>query len=153
LARLTGLEIEKLEAELAEVRPQIEELREILASETRRFDILKDELRDIQERYGDDRRTEITGAIGSFNVEDLIVEEDMVITVSHRGYVKRLPVDTYRAQRRGGRGLRGMESKEEDWVEHLFVASTHDYIMIFTRSGQCYWLKVWEIPVGGRTSM
>jgi len=152
LARLTGLEIEKLEAELAEVRAQIEELREILASETRRFDILKDELRDIQERYGDDRRTEITGAIGSFNVEDLIVEEDMVITVSHRGYVKRLPVDTYRAQRRGGRGLRGMETKEEDWVEHLFVASTHDYIMIFTRSGQCYWLKVWEIPVGGRTS-
>ena len=85
-------------------------------------------------------------------VEDLIVEEDMVVTVSHQGYVKRLPVDTYRAQRRGGRGLRGMDTKEEDWVEHLYVASTHDYLMIFTRRGQCYWKKVWEIPVGSRIS-
>jgi len=85
-------------------------------------------------------------------VEDLIVEEDMVITVSRQGYVKRLPIDTYRAQRRGGRGLRGMGTKDEDWVEHLFVASTHDYLMIFTRRGQCYWIKVWEIPVGGRTA-
>ena len=152
LARLTGLEIEKLEAELAEVRAQIEELRRILGSEEVRMGILKDELAEIAEKYGDDRKTEITGAVGSFNVEDLIVEEDMVVTLSHQGYVKRLPVDTYRAQRRGGRGLRGMETKEEDWVEHLFVASTHDYLMIFTRTGQCYWLKVWEIPVGGRTS-
>jgi DNA gyrase subunit A len=152
LARLTGLEIEKLEEELAEVRAQIEALREILGSEERRSEILKNELAEISEKYGDERRTEIIGAVGDFNVEDLIVEEDMVITVSHKGYVKRLPVDTYRAQRRGGRGLRGMDTKEEDWVEHLFVASTHDYIMIFTRAGQCYWLKVWEIPVGGRTS-
>jgi DNA gyrase subunit A len=106
----------------------------------------------VSEKFGDDRRTEITAAIGSFDVEDLIVEEDMVITVSRQGYVKRLAVDTYRAQRRGGRGLRGMDTKEEDWVEHLFVASTHDYLMIFTRRGQCYWIKVWEIPVGGRTS-
>ena len=90
--------------------------------------------------------------MGSFDVEDLIVEEDMVITVSRQGYVKRLPIDTYRAQRRGGRGLRGMGTKDEDWVEHLFVASTHDYLMIFTRRGQCYWIKVWEIPVGGRTA-
>ncbi|MEX2472172.1 MAG: DNA gyrase subunit A, partial [Gemmatimonadota bacterium] len=152
LARLTGLEIEKLEEELGEVRAQIEALREILGSEERRSEILKGELEEISEKYGDERRTDIIGAIGDFNVEDLIVEEDMVITVSHKGYVKRLPVDTYRAQRRGGRGLRGMDTKEEDWVEHLFVASTHDYIMIFTRAGQCYWLKVWEIPVGGRTS-
>jgi DNA gyrase subunit A len=152
LARLTGLEIEKLEEELAEVRATIEDLRDILDSEERRKSILKEELAEVAEKFGDDRRTEIIGAVGSFDVEDLIVEEDMVITVSHQGYVKRLPVDTYRAQRRGGRGLRGMDTKEEDWVEHLFVASTHDYLMIFTRRGQCYWIKVWELPVGGRNS-
>jgi len=152
LARLTGLEMEKLEAELAEVRAFIGELREILGSEDRRKEILKQELQEVRDKYGDERRTEVTAALGDFNVEDLIVEEDMVITVSHQGYVKRLPVDTYRAQRRGGRGLRGMDTKEEDWVEHLFVASTHDYLMVFTRSGQCYWVKVWELPVGGRNS-
>jgi DNA gyrase subunit A len=152
LARLTGLEIEKLEEELAEVRATIEDLRDILSSEPRRMSILKGELQDIADKYGNERRTEITGAVGSFDVEDLIVEEDMVITVSHQGYVKRLPVDTYRAQRRGGRGLQGMGTKDEDWVEHLFVASTHDYLMIFTRRGQCYWLKVWELPEGGRHS-
>ncbi len=152
LARLTGLEIEKLEEELAEVRATIAELRRILGSEEVRMGILKDELAEVAQKYGDERRTEITHAVGAFNVEDLIVEEDMVVTVSHQGYVKRLPVDTYRAQRRGGRGLRGMDTKDEDWVEHLFVASTHDYLMIFTRRGQCYWKKVWEIPVGSRIS-
>jgi DNA gyrase subunit A len=152
LARLTGLEIEKLEEELAEVRELISELRRILGSAEVRRGILKDELKEIAAKYGDDRRTEITVAVGSFDVEDLIVEEQMVVTVSHQGYIKRLPVGTYRAQRRGGRGLRGMETKEEDWVEHLFVASTHDYLMIFTRRGRCYWKKVWEIPVGGRAS-
>jgi DNA gyrase subunit A len=152
LARLTGLEIEKLEEELAEVRAVIKELQRILGSEEVRMGILKDELQEISDKYGDERRTEITGALGSFDVEDLIVEEDMVVTLSHQGYVKRLPIGTYRAQRRGGRGLRGMDTKEEDWVERLFVASTHDYLMIFTRRGQCYWKKVWEMPVGGRTS-
>ncbi len=152
LARLTGLEIEKLEEELAEVRALIAELQRILGSEEVRMGILKDELAEVSEKYGDDRRSEITHAVGSFNVEDLIVEQDMVVTVSHQGYVKRLPVDTYRAQRRGGRGLRGMDTKEEDFVEHLFVASTHDYLMIFTRRGQCYWKKVWEIPEGSRAS-
>jgi len=152
LARLTGLEIEKLEEELTEVRAQIADLEDILASRERRMTILKGELQEMADKFGDVRRTEITGAVGSFDMEDLIVEEDMVITVSHAGYVKRLPVDTYRAQRRGGRGLRGMDTKEEDWVEHLFVASTHDYLMIFTRRGQCYWIKVWEIPVGARAS-
>jgi DNA gyrase subunit A len=152
LARLTGLEIDKLDEELGEVRVVIKDLREILESEDRRMEILKDELRTVAEKFGDDRRTEIIEAIGSFDVEDLIVEEDMVLTVSHQGYVKRLALDTYRAQRRGGRGLRGMDTKDEDWVEHLFVASTHDYVMIFTRRGQCYWIKVWEIPVGGRTA-
>ena len=152
LARLTGLEIDKLDLELGEIRIVIKDLREILESEDRRMEILKDELRLVAEKFGDDRRTEITAAIGSFDIEDLIVEEDMVLTVSHQGYVKRLALDTYRAQRRGGRGLRGMDTKDEDWVEHLFVASTHDYVMIFTRRGQCYWIKVWEIPVGGRTA-
>jgi DNA gyrase subunit A len=152
LARLTGLEIEKLEEELTEVRATIEDLRDILGSEVRRMDILKDELREVAETYGDERRTEIIGDVGGFDIEDLIVEEDMVVTISRQGYVKRLGLDTYRAQRRGGRGLRGMDTKEEDWVEHLFVASTHDYLMIFTRRGQCYWIKVWELPTGGRNS-
>jgi DNA gyrase subunit A len=152
LARLTGLEIEKLEEELAEVRTLIGELRRILGSEDVRMGILKEELEEVSRKYGDERRSEITHAVGAFNVEDLIVEEDMVVTVSRQGYVKRLPIDTYRAQRRGGRGLRGMDTKEEDWVEHLFVASTHDYLMIFTPAGQCYWKKVWEIPVGSRIS-
>ncbi len=150
LARLTGLEKEKLEQELAEVQARIEELEGILASRSVRMEIIIDELTALDEKYGDDRRTEILGDQVFLNEEDLIVEEDMVITVSRQGYIKRIGVDTYRAQRRGGRGLRGMNTKEEDWVEHLFVASTHDYIMIFTRSGQCYWLKVWEIPETGR---
>jgi len=152
LARLTGLEMAKLEQELAEIRASIEEFEGILASRDRRMGIIVEELDDLAERYGDDRRTEILPGGVILSEEDLIVEEDMVITVSHQGYVKRIEVDAYRAQRRGGRGLRGMGTKEEDWVEHLFVASTHDYLMIFTRSGQCYWLKVWEIPPGGRHS-
>ena len=152
LARLTGLEMEKLEQELAEVRARISELEEILASRELRMGIIIDELKALAEKFGDDRRTEILGDNAFLNEEDLIVEEDMVITVSRQGYIKRIETDAYRAQRRGGRGLRGMGTKEEDWVEHLFVASTHDYIMIFTRSGQCHWLKVWEIPPGGRHS-
>jgi len=152
LARLTGLEMDKLEQELSEIRGRISELDEILGSLDRRKEIIIDELRALSEKYGDDRRTEILGESVFLNEEDLIVEEDMVITVSRQGYIKRIGTDAYRAQRRGGRGLRGMGTKEEDWVEHLFVASTHDYIMIFTRSGQCHWLKVWEIPPGGRHS-
>jgi len=153
LARLTGLEMEKLETELGEVRATIAELEEILGSRDRRMEIIGDELREVEETHGDDRRTEITniGATG-FDMEDLIPDEDMVITVTRTGYVKRIAVDTYRAQRRGGRGLRGMTTKEEDWVEHLFVASAHDTLMIFTRQGQCYWLKVWQIPIGSRQS-
>jgi DNA gyrase subunit A len=152
LARLTGLEMEKLEAELAEVQAQIRELREILGSEERRLAIVSKELVEIADRFGDDRRTDIIGETSDLDIEDLIAEEDMVITVSHTGYVKRIPVTTYRAQRRGGRGLLGMETKEEDWVEHLFVASTHDYLMIFTRGGQCHWLKVWQVPEASRTA-
>ncbi|MFW6200464.1 MAG: DNA gyrase subunit A [Gemmatimonadota bacterium] len=152
LARLTGLEMDKLNEELEQIRETISELKSLLASRDRRMEVIVDELTEIAEKYGDDRRTDIVGETSDLDMEDLIAEEEMVITVSRQGYVKRIPVDTYRAQRRGGRGLRGMGTKDDDWVEHLFVASTHDYIMIFTRNGQCYWLKVWEIPEAGRNS-
>ena len=152
LARLTGLEMEKLDEELAALRVTIEELRGILDSRDRRMEIITEELTEIGKKYGDDRRSEIIGEASSLDVEDLIADEEMVITVSRAGYVKRTEVDTYRAQRRGGRGLQGMGTKEEDWVEHLFVASAHEYLMIFTRSGQCHWLKVWQVPPAGRHS-
>ena len=152
LARLTGLEMEKLDDELTALRATIEELKGILESRDRRMEIITEELAAISKKYGDDRRSEIVGDASSLDVEDLIPDEEMVITVSREGYVKRTEVDTYRAQRRGGRGLQGMGTKEEDWVEHLFVASAHEYLMIFTRSGQCHWLKVWQIPPSGRHS-
>jgi DNA gyrase subunit A len=152
LARLTGLEMEKLEAELAEIRARIAELEKLLASRDARMEVIRGELDTLVQKYGDERRTDIIGESSDLEMEDLIAEEDMVLTLSHQGYVKRIPVDTYRAQRRGGRGLRGMGTKDEDWVEHLFVASTHDVLMIFTRDGQCHWLKVWQIPQGGRSS-
>jgi DNA gyrase subunit A len=152
LAKLTGLEIDKLEAELKEVRSTIKELKAILASKPKRMGILKDEMDDVAKKYGDERRTEIVADQDDFSVEDLIAEEDMVITISHRGYIKRIAVSTYRRQRRGGRGLQGATTKEEDWIEHLFIASTHDYLMFFTNTGQVYWLKVHEIPQGGRAS-
>jgi DNA gyrase subunit A len=152
LARLTGLEIEQLEAELAEVRATIADLVDILSNEVRRREIIKDELTEVADKFGDERRTELLGMTGTFSIEDLIPDEEMVITVSHSGYIKRVPSDTYRAQSRGGRGIEGMKTKEEDWVEHLFLANTHDYLMFFTRDGQCYWLKVHEIPVGSRNS-
>jgi DNA gyrase subunit A len=153
LARLTGLEMEKLEEELAEVRARIAELVEILENRDRRMALIVEELEAVVEKHGDERRTEITDiSARGFNMEDLIADDDMVLTVTHQGYVKRIAVDTYRSQRRGGRGLQGMSTKDEDWVEHLFVASAHDTLMIFTRRGQCYWLKVWEIPEGSRHS-
>ncbi|HSJ30941.1 MAG TPA: DNA gyrase subunit A [Longimicrobiales bacterium] len=151
LGRLTGLEIDKLEAELTEVRAQIADLREILANRGRRMQIIKDELTEIAATYGDDRRTELTNMV-TMSLEDLLADEEMVITVSHGGYIKRLPLDTYRAQKRGGRGLTGASTKEEDWVEHLYTAQTHDYLMIFTARGHCYWLKVHEIPEASRAS-
>jgi DNA gyrase subunit A len=152
LAKLTGLEIEKLEVELAEVRATIAELQRILASREVRMKILVDEVQELAGTYGDARRTEILKDQGEFSVEDLIAEEDMVITISHTGYIKRIPVTTYRRQRRGGRGLTGMDTKETDWVEHLFIASTHDYLMFFSDRGTVYWLKVHEIPQGGRAA-
>jgi DNA gyrase subunit A len=153
LGRLTGLEMEKLEEELAQVRETIADLEDILARQERRNEIVHAELAEVVEKFDNPRRTRITNVSArGFNMEDLIADDDMVVTVTRQGYVKRLGVDTYRAQKRGGRGLQGMSTKDEDWVEHLFVASAHDTLMIFTRKGQCYWLKVWEIPEGSRQS-
>jgi DNA gyrase subunit A len=152
LAKLTGLEIEKLEAELKEVRAQIKDLKELLGSKTRRMKLMKDELADVTRKFGDERRSEITSDEGEFTVEDLIAEEDMVVTISHSGYIKRTSVSTYKRQRRGGKGLNGQNLKDEDFVEHLFIASTHDYILFFTDDGRCFWLKVHEIPQLGRAT-
>jgi len=152
LARLTALEITKLEDELKEVRKFIKECKEILASKPRRMKILKEELSELAHGFGDERRTEIVADQGEFSIEDLIAEEDMVITVSHAGYIKRLPVSAYRRQRRGGKGVISAHTKEDDWVEHLFIASTHDYVMFFTQQGQCYWLKVHEVPQAARAA-
>jgi len=147
LQRLTGLERQKILDELAELLKAIERLRAILASERLLMQIIVDELKAVREKYGDDRRTEIIeGESGELNVEDLIAEEDMAITVSNTGYIKRTAISTYRNQRRGGKGRIGMRTREEDFVSHLFVASTHAYIMIFSDRGRAYWLKVHEIP-------
>ena len=152
LARLTGLEMEKLDSELAEVRARIAELLRILGDRAVRMGLIKDELHEMADRYGDARRSKIIGGISSFDVEDLIADEEVVLTMSRQGYVKRIPIDTYRAQRRGGRGIAGMDTRAEDWVENLFVASTHDYLMVFTDRGRCHWVKVWGIPSAGRYS-
>jgi DNA gyrase subunit A len=152
LARLTALEITKLEAELKEVRKFIKECKDLLASKPKRLKVLKEELEELAHGFGDERRTEIIADQGEFSIEDLIAEEDMVITVSHSGYIKRLPVTSYRRQRRGGRGVTAAHTREDDWLEHLFIASTHDYMMFFTQGGQCYWLKVHEIPQAARAA-
>jgi DNA gyrase subunit A len=152
LSRLTGLEREKIEAELAELRLRIEELESILADRTKRMTIIKTELIDLKSRFGDSRRTEIVEASGDVEIEDLIADEDMVITMSHAGYIKRSAVTEYRSQARGGRGVMGMDSKDGDFVEQLFVASAHTYILFFTNAGRCYWLKVYRIPEAARQS-
>ncbi len=152
LARLTGLERQKLHDELRALRELVVELKEILASRDRRMKIIKDELLEISAKYGDDRRTEIVEDFSDFSIEDMIAEEDMVITISHTGYIKRFPASGFRRQIRGGKGSKGADSKEEDFIEHLFVASTHNYILFFTDRGRCYWLKVHEIPQMGRAS-
>ncbi len=152
LQRLTGLERDKIEDEYKELRTTIEDQRGILASRERQMQIIKDEIDEMAERFSDERRTEIVYAAEEFDIEDLIAEEDMVVTISRSGYIKRLPPRAYRVQNRGGRGVTGMKTKEEDFVEHLFVASTHSYIMFLTAKGKCYWLKVFRIPEGDRTA-
>jgi DNA gyrase subunit A len=151
LQRLTGLEREKVEQEYLDTIKLIEKLKGILASKPKRMNIIKEELVELKKKYGDERRTEIREEEEEeFTIEDLIAEEDMVITITHSGYIKRLSVSSYRRQSRGGKGVIGIETKQEDFVEHLFIASTHNYILFFTPRGRCHWIKVHEIPVGGR---
>jgi DNA gyrase subunit A len=146
LQRLTGLERQKILDELLELMKTIERLRAILSSEELLIQLVVGELKAVRDKFGDDRRTEIIDESGELRIEDLIADEDMAITVTNTGYIKRTPISTYRAQRRGGKGRIGMRTREEDYVSHLFVASTHAYIMIFTDRGRAYWLKVHEIP-------
>jgi DNA gyrase subunit A len=150
LQRLTGLEREKIEKEYLELIKKINGYKAILDSKTMRMQIIKDETMEMATKYGDDRRTEIQEAAEELTVEDLIVEEDMVITISHLGYVKRLTVSSYRRQQRGGKGVIGIETKDDDFAEHLFIASTYDYILFFSNKGRCYWVKVHKIPTGGK---
>ena len=152
LQRLTNLEQQKIEDEYQALVQEITRLKEILDSRDIRMGIIKDELDEIAEAFGDERRSEIVVSAEEIDVEDLIPVEDVVITISHSGYIKRIPVDTYRSQHRGGRGVTSMQTKDEDFVEHLFVASTHDYILFLTDNGHCHWLKVYRIPQGVRTS-
>jgi len=152
LQRLTGLERDKIVEEYAETEKAIVRYRAILADEREVAKIIGDELRALREKYGDERRTRIVDEATAISVEDLIVEEDMVVTISHEGYIKRNAVALYRAQRRGGRGRIGASTREEDFVEHLFVASTHSYLLFFTTSGKVFWLKVHEIPQAGRAA-
>lgn len=152
LQRLTGLERKKIEDEYKEIIKLIEKLQGILDSEEKRYSIIKDELLQIKEKYGDARRTEIVYNYEEFSLEDIIAEEDVVVTMSHRGFIKRFPVSGYRKQGRGGKGVTGAGTKDDDFIEHMFIASTHQYILFFTDRGKCYWLKVFEIPEGGRAS-
>ena len=152
LQRLTGLEVDKVVTEYKEVIKIISKLKGILGSKAQRMDIIKQELLEIRDRFGDERRTEIVAVATDFSMEDMIAEEDMVITITHNGYIKRTAVTTYRSQRRGGRGVQGAGSREEDFVQHLFIANTHNYMLFFTDRGKCYWLKVYDIPQGGRAA-
>jgi DNA gyrase subunit A len=152
LQRLTGLERQKILDELAELMKTIERLRGILSSDEAIIGIVKEELLKIREDYGDLRRTDFTEETGEFRVEDLIADEEVVITATNTGYIKRTALDSYRKQRRGGKGLIGMQTREEDVVRHLFVANTHAYILIFSDRGRCYWLRVYDIPEVGRSS-
>jgi len=152
LRSLTAMERQRVLNELAEIRAKISDLKGLLASNDRILSVVLDEVREIAERFGDDRRTELVGPVEGISTEDLIVEEDMVVTVSHAGYVKRNPLTQYRAQRRGGKGVKGMDARQEDFVERLFVASTHAYILFFTTKGRVHWLKVHELPQLGRAA-
>ncbi len=152
LQRLTGMEIDKIRAEHAEIMKLIEHLKLILANEDMRYDIIKTELLEVKEKFGDERKSEIVYVGDEINMLDLIEDEDVVVTISHLGYIKRTSAAEYRQQRRGGRGAKGSSTRQEDYIEHLFVASTHHTLLIFTEMGRCFWLKVYEIPEGDKTS-
>ncbi len=152
LSRLTALEADKIQQEHRDLVERIKELREILGDESRVNALIKEELSEIAETYGDDRRTEIVHAEGEIDIEDLIADQQMVISITHSGYIKSLPLSTYRQQRRGGIGVTGMDMKDDDYIEHLFVSSTHDYLLFFTNRGKIYRLKVYELPEASRTA-
>jgi DNA gyrase subunit A len=150
LQKLTGLEREKIDGEYREIIDKISDYREILSNRDKQTVIIKEELADLKKRYGDGRRTQVVHSADDFNIEDMIANEDVVVTISNKGFIKRMPVSGYRRQRRGGKGMKGTTTRDEEYVEHLFVATTHNYILFFTEKGMCYWLKVYEIPEGGR---
>jgi DNA gyrase subunit A len=152
LQKLTGLEVDKVVAEYKELIQIISNLKSVLENKTKRMNIIKTELLEIKDQYGDERRTEIIPVDTDFSMEDMIAEEEVVLTITHQGYIKRTALNTYRTQRRGGRGVQGAMSKDEDFVEHLFIANTHNYMLFFTDTGKCYWLKVYDIPQAGRAS-
>jgi DNA gyrase subunit A len=152
LQRLTGLEIEKLARDYAALVEEIEGYEAILASEQRLMDVIREDIHEIKEKYGDERRTEIVGDAADFDIEDLIAEEDVVVTLTHEGYIKRMPLTTYRKQGRGGQGIIGSDAREGDFIEELFIASTHDYLLVFLGDGRMHWLKVYDVPSLARTS-
>ncbi len=152
LQRLTGLERDKIIKDYEDTLKEIERLKAILGSEALVWKIVKDELVEVKNKYADERRTDIVPETADLTIEDLITEEEMVITVSHNGYIKRNPLSIYRSQRRGGKGLTGMETREEDFVEQLFIGSTHDYMLFFSNNGRLYWLKIYQIPEAGRAA-
>ena len=152
LQKLTSLEVDKVVEEYKNIIKTITNLKGILDSRAQRMDIVKSEFKEIREQYGDERRTEIVPVDSDFSMEDMIAEEEVVLTITHQGYIKRTALNTYRTQRRGGRGVQGAMSKDEDFVEHLFIANTHNYMLFFTDMGKCYWLKVYDIPQGGRAA-
>jgi DNA gyrase subunit A len=152
LQKLTGLEVDKIVDEYKEVIKLIAFLKGILESKSQRMDIIKEEMLAVKTEFGDERRTEIIPVDANFSMEDMIAEEEVVLTITHSGYIKRTALNTYRTQRRGGRGVQGATSNDEDFVEHLFIANTHNYMLFFTNLGKCYWLKVYDIPQGGRAT-
>ncbi|PKD42693.1 DNA gyrase subunit A [Rhodohalobacter barkolensis] len=150
LQKLTGLERDKIDTEYRDIASQISDYREILSNRDEQNEIIKKELLELKGRYGDERRTQIVYSADDFNIEDMIADEDVVVTISNKGFIKRMPVSGYRRQRRGGKGMKGTTTKDDEYVEHLFVATNHNYILFFTEKGNCYWLKVYEIPEGSR---
>jgi len=152
LQKLTGLEIDKIRAEYAEIKGVIDDLKDILASEVRQRDIVKDELTEVKTRFGDERRSEISFDTSEITITDMIPDEDVVVTISKLGYIKRTPVAEYRSQSRGGRGSRGSKTRDKDFLEHMFIASNHNYLMLFTEQGRCFWLRIYEIPEAGKQS-
>jgi DNA gyrase subunit A len=152
LQKLTGLELDKIRAEYDEIRAIIDDLKDILESSVRQRDIIKEELADVKTRFGDERRSQISFDTSEISITDMIADEDVVVTISKLGYIKRTPVAEYRAQTRGGRGSRGSKTRDKDFVEHMFVASNHNYLMLFTEQGRCFWLRVYEIPEAGKQS-